>query len=133
MNTRQALLRSVESEPDVLATTIATQRQQLRDHLYIADRARAQEDWEMWATSAAHVRDLTKSLEENLEMQNSMCRKDELPRTFLASSLIEAAELSFEREGDKTFAPAIKKAYAKLIKAEKASKPAAKGGARVRS
>lgn len=130
MNTRQALLRSVESEPDVLATTIATQRQQLSDQIVIAQKAFDQEDLEAWATAARHAANVKKSLEENLEMQNSMCRKDELQRTFLASSLIEAAELSFEREGDKTFAPALKKAYAKLIKEEAKTKPKKAGGAR---
>lgn len=69
MSTRQALLRSVEITPDVLETTIATQRQQLRDQLHIADGARALEDWELWARSARNTADVAKALHENLEMQ----------------------------------------------------------------
>jgi len=128
MNTRQALARSVEITPNVLARTIETQRKQLRDHLTIADRARLQEDWEMWATAAAHVRDLTKALDENLEMQNSMTSLSDL-KMFQAGTLIEHALKTFERDGDPTYAPALKKAHAALLKAEAAKKA---GGARVR-
>lgn len=127
MNTRQALARSVEITPNVLARTITTQRKQLADHLTIADRARAQEDWDMWVTAATHVRDLTISLEENLEMQNSMTSLNDLTM-FQAGTLIEYALKSFERDNDPTYAPALKKAYAALIKSEGKKS----GGARVR-
>lgn len=111
MNTRQALLRSVEIEPDVLAKTIETQRKQLTDHLTIADRARAQEDWDMWVSAATHVRDLTISLEQNLEMQNSMRLSD--LQNFTAGALVAQA-LKEALAGDKLAAKAINDAHKRL-------------------
>lgn len=122
MNTRQALKASLAIEPDVLATTIATQRKQLRDHLTIAERAWAQEDLETWARAARHAANVKKALEENLEIQNSMASLSDL-QNYTAGALIEAAVKSFREHGDKTFEPALKKAQLAL-------KPS-KGGARV--
>lgn len=68
MNTRQALKASLRVVP-TLDTVIATQRQQLRDQLHIADGARALEDWELWARSARNVADVARALEDNLEQQ----------------------------------------------------------------
>lgn len=131
MNTRQALRASLDVTPDVLATTIAVQRTQLRDTLHIADMARVQEDMETWATKARQAADIVKALEENLEMQNSMTSLNDLTM-FQAGTLVEHARKSYERDDDPTYAPALKKAYAQLIKEEKKAQPKKSGGARVR-
>jgi len=133
MNTRQALNMSKAREPDTLSITIATQRQQLRDQIDIADRLRKSlngepdpDEWERWRLAVNRAVELQKCLSENLEMQNSMTSLSDL-KMFQAGTLIEHALKTFERDGDPTYAPALKKAYAKLVKGEGKKS----GGARV--
>jgi len=122
VNTRQALVASRDITPNVLAATIETQRKQLKDHLLIAERAWAQEDLETWARAARHAANVKKALEENVEMQTGMANLADLQQ-FTAGALIEAAVKSYREHGDKTFAPALKKAAAVMA-------PKKAGGAR---
>jgi len=93
MSTRQALHASRKITPNVLEKTIAKQREQLRDCLQIADAARAGEDWDLWATQARNVADVTKALAENLEMQTmSRCTVPEAPDEALTAELVKRAE-----------------------------------------
>lgn len=134
MNTAASLRRDLERslDLDVLAQTIAVQRQQLKDQMHIADAARARidgdadlDDVTIWARAAGNALDVATALNENLEMQHSMTRLADLPKEFTAGALLEAA-LKAHKTGDETFLPALAKLNAELAQA----KP--KGGARGR-
>lgn len=104
MNTAQALRASLTIVPNVLEATIAKQREQLVAQLHIADTARTQEDWELWATAARNAADVARALHENLEMQmQSRATVSEAATSSILAELRKRAA-----EGDKQALAALK-------------------------
>lgn len=104
-------------EPNVLARAIETQRRQLRDTLHIADTARAQEDWDTWATAARNAADVARALDENLEMQQMQSRATvpEASTVALISELRERALKGNDKEAQKALKiPVAKKERASV-------------------
>lgn len=110
MTTRQALVASERITPNVLEATIRKQREQLRDLLRIADGARAQEDFELWATQARNVADVAKALDENLEMEAmSHIAVVEAPSERLTDELVKRAKNGERAEVVKLLSATLKK------------------------
>lgn len=109
MSTRKALQSSLRVVEDTLETIIATQRQQLQDALVIADNARAKEDWETWAAQARNVADLTKALDETLEMRTQS--RATVPEASTAALVAELTKRA--RAGEKDAAAALKPSKAR--------------------